>query len=50
MQTNATTKQAGSPVPGVIPEPVRVRDDVPAPARRPPSGAWARILSVLHPS
>jgi hypothetical protein len=52
MQTEATIEQAGSPVPGVIPGPVRVQHDAanppPAPHRRPLSRAWARWLSALH--
>jgi hypothetical protein len=52
MQTEATIEQAGSPVPGVIPEPVRVQHDAanppPAPRRGPVSRAWARWLSALH--
>ena len=52
MQTKATIEQAGSPVPGVIPEPPRVQHDAAkppsAPRRRPVSRAWARWMSVLH--
>jgi hypothetical protein len=52
MQTKATIEQAGSPVPGVIPEPVRVQHDAanPPPARRgrPLSRARASLLSALH--
>jgi hypothetical protein len=52
MQTKATIERARSPVPGVIPEPVRVEHEdgnpPPAPHRRPLSRAWARWLSALH--
>jgi hypothetical protein len=52
MPTKATIEQAHSPVPGVIPEPVRVEHDAPNPAptprRRPLSRARARLLSALH--
>jgi hypothetical protein len=52
MQTKATIEPAGSPVPGVIPDPVRVQyeaaDPPPAPRRGPLSHAWARWLSALH--
>ena len=52
MQTKATIGQAGSPVPGVIPEPVRVEHDAaeapPARRRGPSSRAWSRLLGALH--
>ena len=52
MQTKATIEQAGSPVPGVIPEPARVQygpaDPPPAPRRRLLSRAWAGWVSALH--
>ena len=52
MQTKATIEPAGSPVPGVIPDPVRVHHDPAAqrpPLRRTPaSRAWAGMWSALH--
>jgi hypothetical protein len=52
MQVKATIEQARSPVPGVIPEPVRVEyEDAttqPARGRRRLSRARARMLSALH--
>jgi hypothetical protein len=52
MQTKATIEQAGSPVPGVIPEPPRIQYEAANPPRAPRRGrlsrAWARWLSALH--
>jgi hypothetical protein len=52
MQTKATIEPTGSPVPGVIPEPVGLHRDPAAqrpPLRRnPASQAWAGMWSALH--
>jgi hypothetical protein len=52
MKTKAAMEPSGSPVPGVIPEPVRVHND-PAPPQSPirrnlASRAWTRMWSALH--
>jgi hypothetical protein len=55
MQTKTTREPTGSRVPGVIPRPVRLRDDAvangptPSPLRRNPvSVLLARLLSALR--
>jgi len=54
MQTNSRIEPPRSPVPGIVPEPVRVSSDVeatPAPARRPSNPgrtALGKLLSVLR--
>jgi len=51
MQTMPTSEPNGSPVPGVIPEPIRLRDDAlaiaPAPPRRRRNPA-SRLLGALR--
>ena len=51
MQTMPTSEPTGSPVPGVIPEPIRLRDDPaaigPAPSRRRRNPA-SKLLSALR--
>jgi hypothetical protein len=62
MQTKATIESVGSPVPGVIPEPVRVQEDATAPDHRRTATATRapaprlgsarrvrdRLLAILH--
>ena len=51
MRTKPTSEPTGSPVPGVIPEPIRVREDAheigpaPSPRRRNPASS---LLSALR--
>jgi hypothetical protein len=51
MQTKPTSEPTGSPVPGVVPEPIQLRDDAithrttPSPRRRNPA---SKLLSALR--
>jgi hypothetical protein len=51
MQTKPTSEPTGSPVPGVIPEPIRLRDDAlaigPAPSLR-RRNPVSKVLSALR--